>query len=128
VLLINIHQLDVIFTETVGLGGLEDEVDNIRRIFSLESEDIVILRSSKDLGQGSEVDTESNVAIAAEGSEHLSLQHHRYQSDVGVVHSLERDAGVIAIEVAVLNEIFNSIDDLCQSVVSGDLTVEFVPS
>jgi hypothetical protein len=31
---------------------------------------------------------------------------------VGVVHSLEGDSGVIAIEVAVLYEIFNGVNDL----------------
>ena len=31
---------------------------------------------------------------------------------MGVVHGLECDAGVIAVEVAVLHEIFDGIDDL----------------
>ena len=31
---------------------------------------------------------------------------------MGVVHSLEGDTGVIAIEVAVLDKVFDSIDDL----------------
>ena len=31
---------------------------------------------------------------------------------MGVIHGLERNSGVIAIEVAVLNEVFDSIDDL----------------
>ena len=31
---------------------------------------------------------------------------------MGVVHSLESDAGVIAVEVAVLYEVFDGVDDL----------------
>jgi hypothetical protein len=31
---------------------------------------------------------------------------------VGVVHGLEGDSGVIAVEVAVLHEIFDGVDDL----------------
>ncbi len=31
---------------------------------------------------------------------------------MGVVHGLEGDSGVVAIEVAVLHEVFNSIDNL----------------
>lgn len=31
---------------------------------------------------------------------------------MGVVHGLERDAGVIAVEITVLNEILDSVDDL----------------
>jgi hypothetical protein len=31
---------------------------------------------------------------------------------VGVVHGLESDTGVIAVEVAVLHEVFDSIDNL----------------
>ncbi len=31
---------------------------------------------------------------------------------MGVVHGLEGDSGVVAIEIAVLHEVFNSIDNL----------------
>jgi hypothetical protein len=31
---------------------------------------------------------------------------------VGVVHGLERNAGVIAVEVAVLDEVLDGVDDL----------------
>jgi hypothetical protein len=33
---------------------------------------------------------------------------------VGVVHGLEGDAGVIAVEVAVLDEVLDSVDDLME--------------
>jgi hypothetical protein len=33
---------------------------------------------------------------------------------VGVVHGLERDTGVIAIEVAVLHEVLDGVDDLVE--------------
>lgn len=32
---------------------------------------------------------------------------------MGVVHGLEGDAGVIAVEVAVLDKVLDSIDNLC---------------
>jgi hypothetical protein len=35
---------------------------------------------------------------------------------VGVVHGLESDAGVIAVEVAVLDEVLDSVDDLAATV------------
>jgi hypothetical protein len=35
---------------------------------------------------------------------------------VGVVHGLEGDAGVIAVEVTVLDEIFDGFDDLASPV------------
>ena len=35
---------------------------------------------------------------------------------MGVVHSLEGDAGIIAVEVAVLDEILDSVDHLERSV------------
>ena len=31
---------------------------------------------------------------------------------MGIVHGLEGDAGVIAVEVAVLNEVFDGVNDL----------------
>lgn len=35
---------------------------------------------------------------------------------MGIVHGLQRDAGVIAVEVAILHEIFDGIDDLLVNV------------
>jgi hypothetical protein len=35
---------------------------------------------------------------------------------VGVVHGLESDAGVIAVEVAVLDEVLDGVDDLAATV------------
>ena len=111
-LLVNVHELDVILAQPVALRALEHEVDNIRRILGLECEDVIALCAAQDLGERGEVDAEREVAIAAEGREGLRLEHHGDESDVGVVHGLERDAGVIAVEVAVLDEIFDGVDNL----------------
>lgn len=111
--LVNVHELDVVFAQPVALRALEHQVDNIRRILGLEGEDVIVLCAAQDLGERSEVDTERKVAIAAEGREGLGLEHHGNESDVGVVHGLERDTGVIAVEVAVLDEILDGVDDLC---------------
>lgn len=35
---------------------------------------------------------------------------------MGVVHGLERDAGVIAVEVAILNQVFDGVDHLLEEV------------
>lgn len=64
-LLINVHQLDVVLAESVRLCVLKHEVDDIRRIFCLEREDVVVLRSFQDFGERGEVDSESDVAVAA---------------------------------------------------------------
>ena len=76
--------------------------------------------------EGVEVYAEGNVAIAAKRREGFGLKHHRYQSDVRVVHGLQRDARVIAVEVAVLNEILDGLDNLFLStrgLRAGDLGV-----
>jgi hypothetical protein len=39
---------------------------------------------------------------------------------VGVVHGLKSDAGVIAVEVAVLNEVLDCIDNLPKSIDDGE--------
>ena len=113
-LLIDVHKLNIILAEPIALRALEDQVDDIRRVLGLQCEDVFVLRASKHLLQRGQVDTESEVAIAAKGREGLGLEHHGYQGDVRVVHCLEGDAGVIAVEVAVLYEVLDRIDDLCQ--------------
>lgn len=111
-LLVNVHELDVVLAQPVALRALEHQVDDIRRILGLECENVIVLCAAQDLGKGGEVDAERKVAIAAEGREGFGLEHHGDESDVGVVHGLERDAGVIAVEVAVLDEILDGVDDL----------------
>lgn len=111
-LLINIHQLDVVFADSVALGALKDNVDDIGGILSLESKNIVWLCGAEDLLQRGEVDAESNVAITSEGREGFRLEHHRDKGNVGVVHGLESDTRVIAVEVAVLHQVLDGIDDL----------------
>ena len=128
-LLINVHQLDVILAQSVRLAALEDQVDHIRSIFSLEGEDIFILRGAEDLRQGVEVDAKGNVAVTSVGGEHFGFEHHRDEGDVGVVHGLESHARVIAVEVTILDEIFDGIDDLLQtSELFSIYRGEFAPS
>lgn len=114
-LLVNVHQLDVIFADSILFTALEYEVDSIGCIFSLQGENVFILCRAEDFGQRIEVDTESNVAVTSKGGEHLCFEHHGDQGDVGVVHCLKGNAGVIAVEVAVLHEIFDGINNLLQT-------------
>jgi hypothetical protein len=112
VLLINVHELDIILAQPVALSALEDQVDDIRRVLGLESQDVFVLCATQDFCEGGEVDSERKVAVAAERREGFGLEHHGDKGDVGVVHGLERDSRVIAVEVAVLHEILDGIDDL----------------
>lgn len=112
VLLIDIHELQVILAQPIVLAALKNQVEDIRSIFSLDGQDVFVLGSAQDFGKGGEVETESDVAIAAVGGERLGLEHHGDQGDVGVVHGLEGNAGVIAIEVAILDQVLDRIDDL----------------
>jgi hypothetical protein len=114
VLLINVHELDIILAQSVALSALEDQVDDIRRVLGLEGQDVFVLCAAQDFCEGGEVDAERKVAVAAEGREGFGLEHHGDKGDVGVVHGLERDSGVIAVEVAVLHKILDGIDDLCR--------------
>jgi hypothetical protein len=114
VLLIDIHQLDVVLANSIRLRIFELQVDHIRCIFRLESEDVFVLSGAQDFGEGGEVDAEGDVAVAAEGGEGFGLEHHGDESNVRVVHRLEGDAGVIAVEVAVLHQVFDSIHHLLE--------------
>jgi len=112
VLLINIHELDIIFADSVRVGRFEDQVDDVGGVLSLHREHIVILCSAEHLRERAEVDAEGDVSVATERVEGLGSEEHGDQGNVGVVHSLQRNAGVIAVEVAVLHQIFDGIDYL----------------
>lgn len=111
-LLVNVHELQIIFAQPVTVAALEDQVEHVWRVFSLEGQDILGTRSTEDLCKGSKVDAKSNVAIASVWGEAFGLEHHRHEGNVRVVHGLEGDAGVIAVEVAVLDQILDRINDL----------------
>lgn len=113
-LLINIHQLQVILAQAITLARLKLQVQHIRRILCLQGQNIVVLCCSQDLGQGAKVDSKGDVAVAAVRGEAFGLQHHGDERDVRVVHGLQGDAAVVAVEVAVLDEILDRIDDLLE--------------
>ena len=111
-LLVNVHELDIVLANPVALGALEDQVDDIGSVLGLEGEDVFVLCATEDFCEGGKVDAEGEVTVAAEGREGLGLEHHGNEGDVRVVHGLERNAGVIAVEVAVLHEVLDGVDDL----------------
>lgn len=111
-LLIDIHQLQIILAQSITLTALKDQVKNIWCVFCLDSQDILVASGAEHFRKRGEVETKRNVAIASVGGEAFCLQHHGDERDVGVVHCLEGDTGIIAVEVAILDEIFDGIDDL----------------
>lgn len=114
VLLVNVHELEVVLADAVIVAALEDEVEHVGRVVGLERQEVFVLGSAQNPGEGDEVDAEGDVPVAAEGREGLGLEHHGHEGDVTVVHGLERDARVIAVEVAVLDEVLDGVDHLLQ--------------
>lgn len=80
--LINIHKLDVILADSIVLGVLKDQIQRIRRIGSLEGEDILVLGGAEDFGEGVQVDSESNVAVASVWRKPFMGKLHRDEGDV----------------------------------------------
>ncbi|KAI6761058.1 hypothetical protein HG531_001611 [Fusarium graminearum] len=114
VLLVNVHELEVVLADTVVLDVLELEVQHIRAILSLECKDILVLGSTENFGERCEVHTERDIAVAAERREGFGVEHHGHESNVGVIHSLELNASVITVEVAVLHQVLDRIDHLLE--------------
>jgi hypothetical protein len=112
VLLVNVHQLKVVLRNSVVLAVLKNQAQRIGRVLGLERHHVLILRRPENLLQRNKVDSERDVTVTAVESESFRLKVHGDKRDVGVVHSLELDSGVIAVEVAVLNEVLDGIDDL----------------
>ena len=108
-LLINVHKLDGILAQPVAVCALEHQLDNIRRVLRLQREIVIVAGSAQHLGERREVDSECDIAIASVRREGLGSEHHRHERDVRIVHGLQRDAGVIAVEVAVLDKIFDCV-------------------
>ena len=111
-LLINIHKLDIILAQPITLAALKHQIDNIWGIIRLEGQDILVLGASEHFHERAEIDAESDIAITAEGGEGFGFEHHGDESDVRIVHGLEGNAGVIAVKITILYQVFDSIDNL----------------
>lgn len=116
-LLVNVHQLKVVLRNSVVLAVLKNQAQRIGRVLGLERHHILILCRPENLLQRNKVDSERDVSVTAVESESFRLKVHGDKRDVGVVHSLELDSGVIAVEVAVLDEVLDGIDDLGRGLV-----------
>jgi hypothetical protein len=66
-LLIDIHQLDIVLAQPIRLLALKHQIHHVGRILGLEREDIVVLRGAQHLGQRAQVDAQRQVAVAAVG-------------------------------------------------------------
>lgn len=111
-LLVDVHELEVVLANTIVAGALEHEVEGVGRILGLQRQDIVVLCRPQDLGQGDEVDAEGDVSVASVRGEAFRLEHHRHEGHMRVVHGLQGDARVVAIKVAVLDKILDGIHHL----------------
>lgn len=106
-ILIDIHELDIILTDPVVLRVLKHEVERVRCVIGLQRQYVLVLGTTEDLREGGQVDAEGDVAVAAVRTEALGFEVHGDEGDMGVVHCLQGDAGVVAVEVAVLDEVFD---------------------
>lgn len=111
-LLINVHEFQVVLADPILGHILKQQVQDIGRVLGSQGDDVVALGRAQDLGQRGQVDAQGNVAVASVGSETLGLEHHGHERDVGVIHGLQGDARVIAVKVAVLDQILDGIHDL----------------
>ena len=111
-LLIDVHELDVVLAQPVALLALKHHVHDVGRVLGLEREDVLVRGAAEHLCERGQVDAERDVPVAAEGREAFRLEHHRDERDVGVVHGLQGDARVVAVEVTVLDKVADGVDDL----------------
>ena len=92
---------------------LISQTQHISVIASLKGNDIVVLRALQHLCERPQVHAKRYRAVAAVLHETLFLEKHSYERNVRVVHSLKGNAGIIAVEVAVLDKVLDSINNLC---------------
>jgi hypothetical protein len=114
VVLVDVHELDIVLANPVRFGTLEDEIDHIGGVFRLQGKDVATLGCAKHLGQRDQIDTQSDVAVTAVWGEALGFEQHGHESNVGIVHGLQRNSGIAEVEVAILDEVLDSIDHLAE--------------
>jgi hypothetical protein len=81
--------------------GLVNKVQEVGIVGGFERADIVVLGALEDLGQTGEVDAQRHGTITSIVDEEFVGQVDRDQGDVRVVHGLEADAFLGALEVGI---------------------------
>jgi hypothetical protein len=112
--LVDIHQLDIILADPVLFRRLKHQIDRIWRVFSLERQYVAGLGSFQDFCERGQVDPEGDVAVAAERGKGFGAEHQSDQSYMGVVHGLHGDARVIAVKINVHYQWANGLNHLLQ--------------
>lgn len=75
-LLVDIHQFDVVLGNTIILRVFKNEIEHIRCIVGLERQQVIVLRSTEHLLQRRKIDSEGNIAVTAVWREGVGLQLH----------------------------------------------------
>ena len=70
-LLVNVHQLDIVLADPVAGLIFEDQIDHVGRVLRLDGEHVFVLSRTKHFCERAKVDSQGNVTIAAEGRECL---------------------------------------------------------
>jgi len=88
---VDIHEFNIILARSFLLRRLEHQIQSIRGIIRLDSNNIIILSGTKDLCERVEVNPESDVAVATIRIETLGAKKHAHEGNVRIVHRLKRD-------------------------------------
>lgn len=92
VLAIDGDQVEVELGSPLALGVLEDDLEMGRVLVGGESDSVGVVSELHDLGKVGDGDTEDHVGVSAVVLKALHGEVEGHESDVGAVHSLERDA------------------------------------
>lgn len=65
VLLVDIHELQIILAQPIAVTALENQIEHIWCILGLERQDIFALGSTKNFRQRCQIDTKGEIAIAS---------------------------------------------------------------
>lgn len=101
------------------MGGLhtvvlEQEGNSVSAVLSLDGNLVVVGDVLEDLNQGSNVDTQGEVAVASVVIESISTEEEGHQGGVVVIHSLHLHSGSCAIKVGLINQVLDGVDDLLE--------------
>jgi len=109
---IDVHELEIEFSDTIIVGRFENESHSVGIVLGSDGHFVFVSGTFEDLGEGREINSERKVAVATILKEAVFSEEHCDEADMAGVHGLDGNSSRGAIEIGFIYEVFDSVKNL----------------
>jgi len=113
-LAVNVHEFELKVGNAILPGTLEHQRQGVPVVLGLQGDDIVIPCALENLPHVRGIEPQADGSVTPEVVEAAGTQTNGHEGDVGVVHGLDGHLVVGAVDVGLLDEVFQRLNELLE--------------